>query len=268
MALVNSAFLVRQICSKINNELNNSNTQRPATVTVYSYVLKSDEYKQGMTSVIEQILGVIENYYPQEFELLKRLALDGRNAFKKEIALGEKGIQHLVGYCLIEKADGEYFIRIKSIEDYLKSKFIYDSTLNEQKDKRARINIRRDDIEEKLRTIILFSLQSKYGKKAKEQLLSIVDKTTNDASQRARMINAPSLKATMEELYFSQIKVIMEKDWKSFAMIFPDKSKFEAYMDILNRSRAVGAHNKSVTEDEEVMYGIAFDYFEKALEEY
>ena len=82
------------------------------------------------------------------------------------------------------------------------------------------------------------------------------------------MINAPTLKKTMEELYFSQLKVIMEKEWKSFTMIFPDKSRFEAYMDILQRSRAVGAHNRSVTDDEEVMYNVAFDYFEKALEEY
>ena len=110
-----------------------------------------------MTSVIEQILGVIENYYPNEFQLLKTLALDGRSAFKKEIALGEKGIQHLIGYGIVEKAEGEYFIRIKSIEEYIKSKFIYDATLDEQKDKRARINIRRDTIEEKLRVIILFS---------------------------------------------------------------------------------------------------------------
>ena len=48
-----------------------------------------EEYRQRMTSVIEQILGVIENYYPKEFELLKRLALDGRDAFKKEIASSE-----------------------------------------------------------------------------------------------------------------------------------------------------------------------------------
>ena len=90
-----------------------------------------------MTSVIEQILGVIENYYPGEFELLKRLALDGRESFRKEIALGNIGIQHLIGYCIIEKENGEYFIRIKSIEDYIKSKFVYDATLTEQKDKRA-----------------------------------------------------------------------------------------------------------------------------------
>ncbi len=261
-------FLIRQVCSKINNELNDKRVERPTIISRYNYMSKYDEYRQGMTSVIEQILSVIENYYPGEFELLKRLALDGRNAFKKELALGEKGIQHLVGYCLIEKADGEYFIRIKSIEEYIKSRFIYDATLNEQKDKRARINMRRDNIEEKLRSIILFSLQAKYGKKAKEQLISLAEKTTTDTTQKIKMLNAPSLKKTIEELYFSQIKAIIDKDWKNYANIFPDKSKFEAYMDILSRSRKVGAHVRSISQDEEILYGIAFEYFENILEEY
>lgn len=261
-------FLVRQVCSKINNDLNNQKMQRPTEVSVNSYKLKSDEYRQDMTSVIEQILGVIQEYYSQEFELLKRLALDGRNAFKKEIALGDNGIRHLMGYCLIEKEDGEYFIRIKSIEDYLKTKFIYDTSLNEQRDKRARINIRRDDIEEKLRTVILFSLNAKYGKKAKNQLITIIEKTSTDQAQRTKLINAPSLKKAIEELYLPQLKIVMEKHWKDYAVIFPDKSKYEAYMDLLQRSRIVGAHAKSVTEEEEVSYSVAFDYFEKALEEY
>lgn len=261
-------FLVRQVCSRINAGLTENKVERPVKVSKYSYELKSDEYKQSMTSVIEQILGVIQKYYPGEFDLLKRLALDGRGAFKKEIALGEKSIQHLLGYGLIEKSDGEFFIRIKSIEEYLKSKFLYDSTLDSQRDKRARINIRRDDIEDKLRTILLFSLQSKYGKKAKEQLLTIIDKTTTDTSQKTKILNASSLKMAIEELYFSQIKIVMDKDWKAYQAIFPDKSKFEAYMDILNRSRSVGAHAKTVSEEDEVLYGIAFDYFEKALEEY
>lgn len=261
-------FLVRQVCSRINNGLTEQNVQRPTVVSRYSYEMKSGEYKQGMTDIIEQILGVIEKYYPTEFELLKRLALDGRNAFKKEIALGEKGIQHLVGYCLIEKEEGDYFIRIKSIEEYLKSRFLYDSALDSQRDKRARINIRRDDIEEKLRNIILFTIQTKFGRKSKEQLISIVKKTTTDQSQEIKMINASSLKKAIEELYFSQLKIIMDKEWKSFQNIFCDKSQFEAYIEILNRSRSVGAHAKSISPDEEVMYSIAFDYFEKALSEF
>ena len=260
-------FLIRQVCSRINNDLNLNHVERPTTVSRYSYSLKCDEYRQAMTSVIEQILGVIENYYPNEFELLKKLALDGRNAFKKEIALGEKGIQHLIGYGIVEKADGEYFIRIRSIEDYIKSKYIYDATLTEQKDIRSRINIRRENIEEKLRNIILFSLQSKYGKKAKEQLISITEKTSTDKTQKLKMLNAPNLKKAIEELYFSQIEQIMSKDWKYYEAIFPDKAKFGTYMEILNRSRSAGAHVRSVSQEDEVMYNVAFDYFEKALED-
>ena len=39
--------------------------------------------------MIEQILGVLETYYPEEFELLKRLAIDGRTAFKKVLEAGK-----------------------------------------------------------------------------------------------------------------------------------------------------------------------------------
>ena len=258
-------FLIRQVCSKIHNDYLAQNIERPATVTRYTYLKKIEEYRQGMTSVLEQILSVIEKFYPREFELLKKLALDGRNAFKKEVALGEKGIQHLVGYCLIEKSEGEYFIRIKSIEDYLRNKYIYETTLDDQKDKRARINIRRDAIEGKLRELIKYTLSTKYGRKAKEYLISMAEKTTNDTTQKQKMLNAPTFTDAINELYFAQIKDIISKEWKSFEKLFPDKSKYEAYMDILNRSRAVGAHAKPVSEEDEVLFGIAFDYFEKAL---
>lgn len=260
-------FLTRQVCSRINNELLSQNIERPTIVTRYSYVLKSDEYRQGMTSVIEQILGVIENFYTHEFELLKRLALNGRDAFKKEIALGEKGIQHLVGYRLIEKAEGEYFIRIKSIEDYIRNKYIYESNLDEQRDKRARINIRRDDVEIKLRELIKYALQSKYGKKAKENLIVMAEKTTTDKTQKNKMLNASTLGEAISELYLSQIGDIMEREWKSFSNMFPDKSKYQVYMDILKRSRVVGAHTKPVSDEDEALYSIAFDYFENALED-
>ena len=33
---------------------------------------------------------------------------------------------HLLGYCLIERVEDDYFVRIKSIEDYLKNKYYYE----------------------------------------------------------------------------------------------------------------------------------------------
>ena len=79
---------------------------------------------------------------PREYDLLKKLALDGKNTFKSEILEGDKLVQHLLGYCLLEKEDGEYYIRIKSIEKYLRDKHINDRTITDQTEKRQQINLR------------------------------------------------------------------------------------------------------------------------------
>lgn len=260
-------FLTRQVCSKINSELLEKEVSRPTKVTRYSYEKRAPEYKMGMAGVIEQILGVLQNYYPGEFELLKKLALDGRKAFDKEIFRGEKQIQHLCGYRLIEKDDGEYFIRIKSIEDHLRNKFIYDKSLNSQSEKKSRLNVRREKLENSLRNIIFYNLQSKYGKKAKEKLKNYISGTTTDKNQETK-INEAKLKDAMEELYFSQLKDIMLKDWKDYQNIFSDKVKFEQFFDLINRSRGAADHGKTISDEDELMYNIAFQFFEKSLADY
>ena len=204
------------------------------------------------------------NYNPNEFELLKKLALDGRKRFSMELSSGEKEIQHLCGYRLIEKDDSEYFIRIKSIEEYIRDKFIYDQTLSSQSDIHARLNARREKVETKLRKIISYNLQMKYGKKAKEKLMEYASNTTSDKSQNSRMIDKPLSKA-MEELYCSQLKDIMLSEWKYYQNIFDDRVKFEYYFDLMNESRGAGDHAKTISDEEEAWYSRAFKYFEEKL---
>lgn len=260
-------FLTRQVCSKINTNLLEQKERRPFIVRKYRYESHRQEYQLEMTEIITQILGVLTDYYPLEFELLKRLALDGRNVFKKEISNGEKAIQHLLGYCLIEKEGEEYYIRIKSIEQYLKNQYLNDQTLNSQADKRARLNMRRDNVEEKLRSIIFYNFMAKYGNKAKDKLIEYISGTTSDKTQE-RKIKDANLKDAMKNLYFSQLKQIMLKNWKDYQLIFSDKIKFEQFFDLINESRGAGDHGRNISEEDEVMYNIAFKYFEKCLKEF
>lgn len=260
-------FLTRQVCSKISTEMLKKKIPRPALVTKNSYDKNAKDYKMDMAGIIEQILGVLENYYPEEFQLLKKLALDGRASFSQEIANREKVIQHLCGYRLIEKEDGEYFIRIKSIEDYLRDKYIYDMTLDSQSDKRLRLNIRREKLEALLRDIIFHNSQIKYGKKATEKLCEILFGTGKSNSQKEQM-SGKKLKDAMEELYFSQLKIIILKDWKDYQSIFGDRIKFEQFFDIVNQARNSSAHPRVVDEEDEALFNIAFQYFEKRLQEY
>lgn len=260
-------FLTRQVCSKISAELLKKKIPRPAIVTKNSYDRNAKDYKMDMVGVIEQILGVLENYYPKEFQLLKKLALDGRTAFSKEIANGEKIIQHLCGYRLIEKEEGEYFIRIKSIEEYLVDKYVYDKTLDSQVDKRLQLNLRREKLEVKLRNVIFYNLQTKYGKKSTEKMCNFLFGASKNDPQREKM-KGKKLKDAMKELYFSQLKSLIIKEWKDYQAIFIDRTKFEEFFDIVSMARNSSSHPRPIDEEQEVMFKVAFRYFESKLDEY
>lgn len=259
-------FLTRQVCSRINKRMLKDKLPRPARVTRNYYDDYSSEYQQDMVNVIDQILGVLKKYYPNEYELLKTLALDGKQKFKNSILDGDKKIQHLLGYCLLDKENNEYYIRIKSIERYLQKKYINEKTLDSQFEIRERINRRRDYLEAKLRELIWSIYFAKYGKKAKERIIEILKKNSLKEDQERKM-KAADGKKCLEETFFNQLKWLMDNDWKSFAAIFPDKSKYEAFFDTISDGRRIGAHTKSIAPDDEALYNIAFNYFEQSLED-
>lgn len=81
-------------------------------------------------------------------------------------------------------------------------------------------------------------------------------------------MSGKKLKEAMEELYFSQLKTIILKDWKDYLSIFGDRIKFEQFFDIVNQARNTSAHPRVVDEEDEALFNIAFQYFEKKLQEY
>lgn len=257
-------FLTRQVCSKINTDILEYRETRPFMVSKYSYIKQAPEYQAKMEAVIEQILGVLEDYYPSEYNLLKVLALDGSEAFKKSLHFGDSSIAHLLGYCLIKRVQDDYFIRIQTIAVYLNEKHRYEKVLDDPSEKRARITVRRGKIEEKLRSLIQTNLTLKFGRKAKEHMIDIVKKATTDKTQEAKL-QSKDIKGAMQELYFSQLKILMIKDWSNYQVLFPDKVKFEQFFDIINTFRA-DAHAKALDEEDEVLLNYAFKYFEKALD--
>lgn len=258
-------FLTRQVCSKINMDVLEDREIRPFTVSKYRYEKQAADYRTKMEAVIKQILDVLVDYYPSEYDLLKILALDGSRAFKKSLSFGDSSIAHLLGYCLIKRDGDDYFIRIRTIETYLNEKHKYEKRLDSPAEKRARIGVRRGHIEEKLRRLIQTNLSLKFGKRAKERMIEIAKKATTDKSQEGRM-QGKDLKGAMQELYFSQLKVLMTKDWSSYQTLFPDKVKFEQFFDIINGAR-VDAHAKELDEEDEALLNYAFRYFERALAE-
>ncbi len=258
-------FLTRQICSKINNEILKENYSRPYKVSKYIYDQRAEDYRTQMEAVFSQILGVLKDYYPYEYEHLKTLALDGSSSFKRKLVYGDSSISHLLGYCLIKFVNNDYFIRIRSIGDYLIQQNKYDITITDEVEKIAQIARRRTIIETRLRELIENQYKIKYGKKAREQLLNKTNGTTTDKTQEDKIKNAKDLKHAMQELYFSQLKELMLKDWKDYNNIFCDKVKFEQFFDTINRFRKVDSHSNTISDEDNAILHIAFKYFENIL---
>ena len=107
------------------------------------------------------------------------------------------------------------------------------------------------------------NLQRKFGRKAKEHLIALIRKTSKDASQIGKL-DATDFKNAMNELYFSQLKIIIYNDWAEYQSLFVDRAKFDNFFDIINNSR-VDAHSKELDEEDEAILNVAFKFFEKCL---
>lgn len=258
-------FLTRQVCSKINNELLREKQIRPYKVSKYTYEKRSTDYRTQMEAVFAQILGVLEDYYPNEYKLLKILALDGSDKFKRKLPYGDSSISHLLGYCLVRCVNDDYYIRIKSIGDYLIHQNPYDITLTDDVERREQIVRRRSIIENAMRSLIASQLRIKYGKKAREQLIQKINGTTTDKTQEPKIKEAADLAHAMQELYFSQLKELILKDWKDYNTIFVDRVKFEQFFETINKFRKVDAHSSSISDEDNAILHIAFKYFEDKL---
>ncbi|MCH5204154.1 MAG: ATP-binding protein [Oscillospiraceae bacterium] len=258
-------FLTRQVCSKINKELLEENQQRPYTVSKYTYDKRSGDYLKQMEAVLSQILGVLEDYYLNEYELLKILALDGSDAFKGRLVYGDSSISHLLGYCLVKKDANDYYINIKSIGNYLVQKHRYDKSLNNDDDRSSMISERRRKIENKLRELIAVNIQMKYGKRSRETLLKKLKGSTLDQTRETTIINAPDLTTAMEALYFWQLKILIEKDWADYQSMFGDKNKFVIFFDTINNFRKVDSHSNRISEEDYAIMKTALRFFEERL---
>ena len=75
------------------------------------------------------------------------------------------------------------------------------------------------------------------------------------------------IKDLVNELYFLDLKKVIEKNWDKFERIFYDKVKFSNFMDYINDNR-VDAHAKTISKDDLALLRIAFKWIEDKYQEF
>lgn len=251
-------FLIRHVCSLINQDIR---IERPYTVTKYDYKHKKEEYDKKISSYIELILNILKKWYPEEYDLLETLLVLGNNKFKEKVQLYENAIQHLLGYGILKKVNGNYFVTINAVSTYINTKFENRKIADTKEAIWEEVCVRRNSIEEKLRKIILMNLSMAFGnKKVKEKILEIID-----SGKKARIMNLELNHILTNELYLLDLKKIILKYWDKFEKIFIDKVKFETFIDQIN-SKRIDAHAKTISKDDLALLRLCFQWFEDTLE--
>jgi len=94
-------FLIRNVCSVINKLV--SENQRPVRIDKSIYQSAVRSFNEKYSDYIEMILSVLKEYYNDEFEMLKYLALGDIKTFDDLANLSKDYTNHLLGYGILDK---------------------------------------------------------------------------------------------------------------------------------------------------------------------
>lgn len=246
-------FLIRHVCSVINKI---SPPERPIFVDKTLYEKGKIRFNDEYANYIEMILTVLRQYFDDEYEMLKYLAANDMKTFNEFANLSPYYTNHLLGYGIVEKHNGNYSFKINSIQEYLARQHKYKKLNLTTDEKWKEISERRNALEPQLRSLTKSILHANYGKSsAREYVLNIFGDPRK--SKYSGYTFDELFDPNKVEIYFEDLRKIISKYWDCYKNVFTNKQDFDSKMQAINRLRA-DAHAKDIDETE-------MDYFRASI---
>jgi len=257
-------FLIRHLCSILNRICS---TERPTHINKIQYEKAKDIFSREYYNYFEMILHVLNQFYSDEYEMLKYLAIGDYKKFHELDKISPKYTNHLLGYNIIEKHGNDFSFKIETVKEYLEQKNQYAKLDTTPKERLKEISERRNQIEPRLRQIIRNQLLVQYGKtEAKEIVLNIIGgfKKVKYSGYSYDELFDP----IKTQIYFDHLRKIMVKKWDVFKNIFEsDKHDFNSNMIAINKYRS-DAHAKEITKQEMEYFRVCISNIEHKLDEF
>ena len=262
-------LLMRQMASYIHKRVNNV---RPIIIKRHEY----REYKKqfymdesGFNQYAVMILQVLNDWYRDEYEMLKLLAQGNIEEFKV-FADDPLYITHLKSYGIIEADNTQigYHFKIEALQDFLSSRLKYKKQPSNEVEIETEIQNRISAIEKALRRMVKRQLKSALGEeKAKEEIIRqiygprLIQHHTNRAY-------GDFFDPNKHEIYLKTFIDVILRNYDYFKNLFAvSKEEFQSKAELLNQHRQIPAHAKSISpQDFGIFRGIS-EWFEKILEE-
>ena len=258
-------FLVRQACSSIHRRVREN---RPFVVDRFFYASISPDIERELRDYVSQIVSVLHEHYPDEYELLEILAIGEVAEFSEWARTAPKMIQHLKGYGLVTESASSYHVTIQCVKAYLSEDKRARARPSSAQGRRAEVSEVRNALEPMLREVVRLTLLTNLGANAaKAEVLQRMLKQ----SQKERMaklefnaiFNGPD-----NEIYWLDLQRVVLANWAKFHPVFgSEKAKFEEFCGVVNEHR-IDAHASDITEDDLGLFRIAADWLSSKCRQY
>jgi hypothetical protein len=257
-------FLIRQMCSSIHRFCIG---ERPAIIDKALYERVKKEFVKISVEYFEMILQVLQEWYPDEYDMLRFLAqgdIESFDKFARDYGLYTK---HLTGYGLIQHSEHGYSFTTEAIKDYLTRKHEYERINLTLEEKRTEISVRRNRIEKGLRALIRSSLKVAFGKiKIAEKVIASLSVDRREALVLGGTDNL--LDPEKSPLYFNELVQLIFREWDIFKNVFDmDKEHASVILQDINKFRS-DAHTKGISEEDFNQLRLHFCKIESILKEF
>jgi hypothetical protein len=251
-------YLIRHVCSLINKNIGDT---RPVKIAKNNYEIAKNDFNINYSTYTSQILDVLRNDFPDEYVMLDALARNDLllfNNFESDPTL----TSHLIGYGLIAKNCSGYYFRIESVKEHLKQINAQKKLSITQADIKQDIALRRNNIEQKLRSLIRAVL---FFSKVPDQNQLLLKSLSGVSKKRFELEGLPkSLKSDAIILNFGDLSKIILDNWELFnESISLTNNEFIFYMDSIKKVRDQESHSGNIIENDYAQAKIAFDKFDE-----
>ncbi|GAB3438655.1 ATP-binding protein [Insolitispirillum peregrinum] len=260
-------FLMRQACSHMKSNLPEGPNRH---IDRLFYERSIETFYEGLGhSFCELVIGVLSEYYKDEYTMLSYLARGDVKDFEELAKSDPAYTQHLIGYGVICKSGDNYDFKIDTVKKHLSNKEKYKKINLSDSEKLSEISFRRNEIEEKLRKIVSQVLIALHGEsEAKNMVLKKYDK--NKKSKYSKLSYKELFNANKSEIYFKDLHDLIRNNWDiGFRNIFDDNlENFNSRMNILNSIGRSDAHKKNVSDYDMQIFRGAMTWLEEKVKEY
>ena len=255
-------FLIKRVCSKLSQLY----PERPVTIDRLKYIKAKEDFNLENT-YFDMILNVLTQFYPDEYEMLRFLAIKDEEDFNFFVKEDPSMVKHLIGYGIIYNNEKTYDFKIDAIRDYiirLNNAHVKPYTAAE---KWKLLCEQRNEIEISLRKMVknITRTSKKSEYEAKEYVIKKV--FGNNNSLYSYSYNDLFNKKN-REIYLRSLFILIKAEWDYYSDYFEKQEVFINHMNILNEEGRFDAHAKVPDDSEIAAVENAVRYLNKGIKKY